>query len=73
MLGTRIKDFLDANGIKYSHVADKTGIPMNALSPMLNEKREIKATEYFSICVALNVPLERFADNTKDVSEPEKV
>lgn len=61
MLGTNIKDYLDKNGIKYVHVSEKTGIPMNVLSPMLNEKREIKATEYFMICDALNVPVTRFA------------
>lgn len=61
MLGLRIKAYLDNNGIKYSYVSEKTGIPMNVLSPMLNEKREIKATEYFSICTVLNVPLEMFS------------
>ena len=61
MLGSKIKRYLDDNGIKYSHVSEKTGIPMNTLSPMLNEKREIKATEYFSICSVLNVPFEMFA------------
>lgn len=62
MLGTNIKKYLDSNGIKYTHVSDITGIPMNVLSPMLNEKREIKAREYFIICNALNVPLTRFSD-----------
>lgn len=62
MLGTRIKEYLDKRGIRYTHISDKTGIPMNALSPLLNEKREIKATEYFAICNALNVPLTEFAD-----------
>ena len=50
MLGNRIKDYLDEKGIKYSFISGKTGIPMNILSPMLNEKREIKAVEYFEIC-----------------------
>lgn len=62
MLGTKIKNYLDNNGIKYVYVSEKTGIPMNVLSPMLNEKREIKATEYFIICNALNVPIASFAD-----------
>ncbi len=62
MLGKRIKSYLDKNGIKYSHVSEKTGIPMNVLSPMLNEKREIKATEYFLICNELGVPLDEFAE-----------
>lgn len=62
MIGTEIKTYLDKYGIKYSHVSEKTGIPMNILSPILNGKREIKAEEYFAICDALSVSLERFAD-----------
>lgn len=62
MLGAKIKEYLDSNGIKYTHISEKTKIPMNVLSPMLNEKREIKATEYFIICNALNVPLTKFSD-----------
>ncbi len=62
MLGKKIKAYLDDNGIRYTHISEKTGIPMNVLSPMLNEKREIKAMEYFIICNALNVPLTKFAD-----------
>lgn len=61
MLGKRIKEFLDNKGIKYSYIAERTGIPMNILSPMLNEKRDIKATEYFSICNALEIPLDTFS------------
>lgn len=62
MLGKRIKAYLDDKGIKYTYVSEKTGLPMNVLSPLLNGKREVKATEYFSICIALNLPLEYFAD-----------
>lgn len=61
MLGNRIKAYLDSNGIKYSFLSEKTGIPMNVLSPLLNGKREVKATEYFLICNTLGVPLEKFA------------
>lgn len=68
MLGTNIKTYLDENGIKYSHVSEKTGIPMNILSPMLNEKREIKATEYFLICNALGIPLEKFALESRETA-----
>ncbi len=65
MLGNKIKAYLDRNGIKYSFVSSKTGIPMNILSPMLNEKREIKAVEYFAICNALSVPLDSFASGSE--------
>lgn len=46
MLGKNIKDYLDENGIRYSHVSEKTNIPMNVLSPMLNEKCNL--TEYMT-------------------------
>lgn len=63
MLGNRIKEYLDSKGIRYSYLSEKTGIPANILSPMLNGKREIKALEYFSICSALDIPLETFAED----------
>lgn len=69
MLGARIKAYLDDNGIRYTHISEKTGIPMNIFSPMLNEKREIKAVEYFCICNALCVPLEKFADIQKETEK----
>lgn len=65
MLGNIIKDYLDERGIKYSFVSQKTAIPMNVLSPSLNEKREIKAEEYFKICEALEVPLEQFVNKSR--------
>lgn len=67
MLGKRIKAYLDEHGIRYTYVSEKTNIPLNILSPMLNGKREVKATEYFTICNALDVPLEKFADNPEEV------
>lgn len=68
-LGTRIKNYLDEKGIKYSFIADRIGLPMNIFSPILHNKRELKATEYFAICRALKVPLEKFADQKGDKSE----
>lgn len=68
MLGKRIKAYLDEKGIKYTYLSEKTGLSMNILSPLLNGKREVKATEYFLICTALCVPLETFAEQ----AAPEK-
>lgn len=62
MLGKNIKAYLDEKGIKYSFLSEKTNLPMNVISPMLNGKREIKADEYFMICKALDVPLDTFAE-----------
>lgn len=63
LFGIKIKTYLDDNGIRYTHVSEKTGIPMENLSLLLNGKRKVEATEYFAICDALNVPLTKFADD----------
>lgn len=63
LFGIKIKTYLDDNGIRYTHVSEKTGIPMDILSLLLNGKRKVEATEYFAICDALNVPLTKFADD----------
>lgn len=63
MFGIKIKTYLDDNGIRYTHVSEKTGIPMDILSLLLNGKRKVEATEYFAICDALHVPLTKFADD----------
>lgn len=72
MLGRKIKDYLDEKGIKYTYISEKTGLGMNIISPLLNGKREIKATEYFSICAALDLPLEYFADQEQLKVEKEE-
>ena len=61
MLGNAIKTYILASGLKIVAIADKSDIPANTLSAILNGKRKITAEEYFSICEALNVPLEKFA------------
>ena len=50
MVGLKIKEYLDENGIKYSYLSERTGMPMNILSPTLNGKRKMSAEEYFMIC-----------------------
>lgn len=62
MCGLRIKKYLDNKGIRYSFVSEKTGIPMNILSPMLNGKRKMSAEEFILICKALNISTDYFAD-----------
>lgn len=61
MVGQRIKKYLDDNGIKYSFVSDKIGMPMNMFSPLLNGKRKMSAEEYFLICEAIGVDAGMFA------------
>lgn len=60
LVGLEIKKYLDENGIKYSFLSEKIGMPMNMLSPLLNGKRKMSAEEYFTICSALNVPVSKF-------------
>ena len=61
VLGGQIREYIIGNGMKLTAVAEKTGIPMNTFSAMMNGKRRITAEEYFAICSVLNVPLETFA------------
>jgi transcriptional regulator with XRE-family HTH domain len=61
VVGLRVKQYLDENGIKYSYLSEKTGIPMNMLSPTLNGKRKMSAEEYFMICEVLGVSAELFS------------
>ena len=61
MIGLKVKKYLDENGIKYSYLSEKVGIPMNMLSPTLNGKRRMSVEEYFAICEVLGLPAETFA------------
>lgn len=62
MLGKNIKAYMDAEGLKATVIAGKAGIKDPIFSAMVNEKRKISAEEYFAICRALNVPLDRFVE-----------
>ena len=72
MLGLKVKEYLDRKGIKYSDISKKTGIPMNILSIIFNGKRGMKAGEYISICDAIGVPLDMFAEDPEKVSNKYK-
>lgn len=62
MLGKRIKSYISETGLKFNSVSEKIGVPMNTFSAMMNGKRKITAEEYFSICKALGVPVEKFVN-----------
>ena len=53
------------NGIKYSYLSERAGMPMNILSRTLNGKRKMSAEEYFMICEILGLPAETFAPDKK--------
>lgn len=65
MVGLKVKKYLDENGIKYSYLSEKSGIPMNMLSPTLNGKRKLSVEEYFTICEVLGLSAETFAPDNR--------
>lgn len=62
MVGTKIKKYLDDNGIMQSFLVKKTGLSAAAISDMCNGKRKIGCVEYYKICRALELPLETFLE-----------
>ena len=66
MVRERIVSFIRENGIKQSFICEKTGMKPQAVSAIMNLKRNIEVDEYCSICSALNVPLSYFVDSRPD-------
>lgn len=52
---TRLKQLVDGRGIRYTFIADKTGIPLNSISRTFLGKRKLTADEMFSICEATGI------------------
>lgn len=67
MLGAQIKRYLDENGIKQTFLAQKIGTFDSTMSDILSGKRNITAVEYYQICKALNVPMEKFIEESEVV------
>ena len=65
MLGLKIKKYMDAKGIKQTFLADKTGMSTQIVNAILNGNRKIEAVEYYSICKALDRPLNYFMEEEK--------
>ena len=61
MLGALAKEYMKSNGIKQSYVAEKMGMPPQGVGQILNEKRKIEASEFFSMCEAMGVDAAEFA------------
>lgn len=62
MLGSLIKDDINDKCLIQSKVATKAGIKNQTFNDMLNGRRKIDAIEYFSICRALDVSTDYFAE-----------
>lgn len=57
---SKIKSYIDDNGLKQSYIADKAGIKRDAFCTSLNGKRKIAIDEYCRICAALGVGFDFF-------------
>lgn len=52
-----LKRLVDERGIKYTFLANETGIPVNVISQTFLGKRRLLADEMISICVAAGLDL----------------
>lgn len=50
---SRISEYIKQMGIKQVTICEKTGIPKDALSATLNNKRKMSADEFEKICIAI--------------------
>lgn len=71
MVGREIKKYLDEKGIKQTYLARKIGMTDWALSGRLAGNIELRITEYYRICEALDVSLETFLN--EETIKDEKV
>lgn len=58
----RVRQYLDANGVKQTAIAQKTGIKLSTFNAIMNGKRTLYADDLREICLALNVSPEVFID-----------
>lgn len=51
----KISKYIENHGIKQTYISEKTGIPNNKLSAILNGKRKLEVEEFILILGALNI------------------
>lgn len=64
MIGQKIKQYLEDNGIKQSFLAEKIGVTAQKMSYICSSK-DVDCVTYYKICKALNLPLETFLADTE--------
>ena len=70
MVYERIAEYIASNGILQTSVARKAGMTKQALSDSLRGVRKLSAEEYVAICHALNVGVEKFAEENDYSQQP---
>ncbi len=56
----KMKECIEASGLKQKAISEKTGISEPALSLILQGKRKCEIGEYATICEALDVSIDKF-------------
>ena len=59
----KISKYITENGIKQKYISEKSGIPENALSMILNGKRKLDADEFVEIILVLGVDANYFINS----------
>lgn len=67
----KINKYLSENGIKQKYISERTGIPENTLSMILNGKRKMDADEFVEIVISLGTDANRFI-NCDSTTKKEK-
>lgn len=57
-----IKQYIEDNGIRQNFVGEKSGISPALLSRILRGERKLRASEFLSICTALNLDPRNFME-----------
>lgn len=57
---TALKEHIQCLGFKQKAVAEKIGMDEHKFSRVLSGERRLAASEYINLCVAIDVPLEKF-------------
>lgn len=60
MVYETLRDYVKDEGVKYTVIAKKSGIPVDAVSSIMKGKRKMDVEEYIRICAALRIPPEKF-------------
>ena len=54
-INDNLKNYIELIGIKQTYLSDKTKIPADTISKILNGKRKMTAEELLAICDALHI------------------
>jgi len=55
MVAERLREMIDARGLKQKFIADKIGVSETAFSAMLNGRQQIDVDTFFAIAVVIGM------------------